>query len=123
MFVECRHILTNGRKCRAAALRGKAFCFFHAKLHFRHGHSRSRKFPQYAVPDLREIQAAVNKTIATLNSPLTDARRAGVLLYGLSLAAQLQKRIQASDQGASDQEASDHEASDQVAGDSIPPLA
>jgi hypothetical protein len=98
MFVECRHILTNGRKCRAAALRGKPFCFFHARLHFRNGHSRSRKFPQYAVPDLREIQAAVNKTIATLNSPLTDARRAGVLLYGLNLAAHLQTRIETSGQ-------------------------
>lgn len=99
MFVECSHILTNGRKCRAAALRGKPFCFFHAKLHFRKGDSRRyRKFPQYAVPDLREIQAAVNKTIATLSSPLTDTRRAGVLLYGLHLAANLQKRIQTADQ-------------------------
>jgi hypothetical protein len=99
MFIECRHILTNGRKCRAAALRGKPFCFFHAKLHFRSGPRRKcGQVPQLGIPDLRDIQAAVNETIATLRSPLTDTRRAGVLLYGLHLAANLQKRIQTADQ-------------------------
>jgi hypothetical protein len=99
MFIECRHILTNGRKCRAAALRGKPFCFFHAKLHFRSGpRHKCRQIPQVGIPDLRDIQVAVDETIATLRSPFTDTRRAGVLLYGLHLAANLQKRSQMADQ-------------------------
>ncbi len=28
MFNECPHILTSGHKCKAAALRGKAFCYY-----------------------------------------------------------------------------------------------
>ena len=28
MYNECRHILTSGHKCKAAALRGQAFCYF-----------------------------------------------------------------------------------------------
>jgi hypothetical protein len=27
MFLECRHILTSGHKCKAAALRGQQFCY------------------------------------------------------------------------------------------------
>ncbi len=29
----CRHTLTNGRRCKSAALTTSAFCFHHRKLH------------------------------------------------------------------------------------------
>ena len=44
MYIECRHILPNGRKCHSPALRGKPFCFHHAKLHFGNcGHSQTQR--------------------------------------------------------------------------------
>jgi hypothetical protein len=94
MFIECRHILPNGRKCHSPALRGKPFCFHHAKLHFRNSATRKpRELPQLAIEDLHGIQTAVNKAITALSSPLIDTRRAGLLLYGLHLAANLSKRV------------------------------
>jgi hypothetical protein len=96
-FVECRHIMTNGRKCHAAALRGKPFCFHHAKLHFRNSAPR---FPQPAPLDLDSIpglEAAVGKALTALTSPLADTRRAGLLLFGLNVAATLSKRSSPSD--------------------------
>lgn len=96
-FIECRHILTNGRKCRAAALRGKPFCFHHAKLHFRV--SRKRKAREIApsdLADLRGLRRATTKALEALSSPLVDTRRAGLLLYGLHLAANLDKRLSTS---------------------------
>jgi len=94
MFIECRHILTNGRKCHSPALRGKPFCFHHAKLHFRKSATRRPgELPQPAIEDLRGIQTALNKAVTALSSPLIDTRRAGLLLYGLHLAANLSKRV------------------------------
>jgi hypothetical protein len=86
----------NGRKCHSPALRGKPFCFHHAKLHFRNSATRKpRELAEPKIQDLRGIQTAVNKAITALNSPLIDTRRAGLLLYGLHLAANLQTRIDA----------------------------
>ena len=92
-FIECRHIMTTGRKCRAAAMRGKPFCFHHAKLHFRSSSPRkSGKPANLKLDDASGLQAAVAQALKALSSPLTDIRRAGVLLYGLHLAAHLSKR-------------------------------
>jgi hypothetical protein len=97
-FTECRHILPNGRKCRAAALRGKPFCFHHTRLHFRSSSTRiSEKLANLKVDDLSGLQAAVAQALSALASPLTDIRRAGVLLYGLHLAASLSKRTSPTD--------------------------
>lgn len=92
-YIECRHIMTNGRKCHAAALRGKPFCFHHAKLHFRN--SAARKPGQLAEPELESVpglRTAAAKALTSLSSPLTDTRRAGLLLYGLHLATNLSRR-------------------------------
>jgi hypothetical protein len=94
MFIECRHIMPTGRKCRAAALRGKPFCFFHAKLHFRKTVTRRPgKLTEPRIEDVSAITAAVAKALSALCSPLTDTRHAGLLLYGLHLAASLSKRV------------------------------
>ena len=101
MLIECRHILTNGRKCHSPALRGKPFCFHHATLHFRKSATRKpRELPLPTIENLHGIQTAVNKAITALSSPLIDTRRAGLLLYGLHLAANLSKCV--SDQPATD---------------------
>lgn len=91
-FIECRHIMTNGRKCRSAALRGKPFCFHHSKLHFRT--SARRKLKELTGTDFQDLDAlrrATAKALEALSSPLVDTRRAGLLLYALHLAANLHK--------------------------------
>ena len=96
MYIECRHILTNGRKCHSPALRGKPFCFHHAKLHFHNAAARKpRERTLPSLKDLRDIQRAAAKALEALSSPLVDTRRAGLLLYGLHLAANLSRRIPA----------------------------
>jgi hypothetical protein len=45
MYPECRHIRPSGSTCRAAALAGSHWCYFHARLHqrqtIRHTHRQS----------------------------------------------------------------------------------
>ncbi len=94
--IECRHIKYDGRKCHGAALRGKPFCYHHAKLHFRGSATCRPRVPaQSRLDDLRGIRSAAAKVLEALTSPLVDTRRAGLLLYGLHLAASLCKRTPA----------------------------
>ena len=99
-FIEFRHILAAGRKCHAAALRGKPFCFHHAKLHFRNSPTRKSRTTQPSLEDLRGLRKAVAEALEALCSPLVDTRRAGLLLYGFNLAANLSKRVTDSRLGA-----------------------
>ena len=93
-FIECRHTLTNGRKCRAAALRDKPYCFHHAKLHFLSS-ARQRELKSSGSADLGTLCRATAKALEALSSPIVDSRRAGLLLYGIHLAANLEKRMSA----------------------------
>ena len=93
-FIECRHIMTNGCKCRAAALRHKPYCLHHAKLHFRTSAKRRMKeFTGSDLHDLNALRRATAKALEALSSPMVDTRRAGLLIYGLHLAANLEKRV------------------------------
>jgi hypothetical protein len=94
MFHECRHIKTDGLRCHAAALRGKPWCYFHAKLHRLHSANLpdSQKFQMPPIEDSSSVLIAIGQVIRSLNSPYMDSRRAGVLLYGLQIAAQLTRR-------------------------------
>lgn len=90
--VECRHIMPGGRNCHAMALRGKAFCYHHAKLHFRKPAGHTRMLKTVALDDPQSLRTAVAEALTSLRSPLTDPRRAAVILYGLNLANNLNKQ-------------------------------
>ena len=103
MFKECRHILSSGRRCHAAALRGKDWCYFHEKLH-RLVHPRTGEHVgPVAMPlieDDSSLKLALANVIASLNSPYAanslyrDPRRAGLMLYALQIASQVIARSQ-----------------------------
>jgi hypothetical protein len=93
MFQECRHILTSGFKCKAPALGGQVFCYFHTKAH----HYRQARvdalnpLPIPAIEDTAGIQIAVNQVIRQLSLNRLDQRKASTLLYGLQLSSRLAK--------------------------------
>lgn len=43
MYPECRHIRPSGDSCRAAALKGSHFCYFHGRLHDRYRSQAARE--------------------------------------------------------------------------------
>ena len=93
-FTECRHLMPGGRKCHAPALRGKSYCYHHTKLHFRRWGAREpRMLKTLALDNARSLQTAVAEVLTALGSPLTDPKKAAVILYGLNLANNLSKRI------------------------------
>jgi hypothetical protein len=111
----CRHIKTNGRRCKSPSLRVSAFCYFHSRLLRRHKHlvetapvlsvnhpnppASAAETPQYlpeTVPleldlppleDVESIQVSISLLVAALARNRIDSKRAAVLLYGLQLAS------------------------------------
>jgi hypothetical protein len=96
MFNECRHILPSGYKCRAAALRGQAYCYFHTALR-RYGESRNPRDKQEplnfpSIEDTRGVQIALSQVIGALGSQSIDPNSARLYLSALRLAAQIADR-------------------------------
>jgi hypothetical protein len=109
----CRHIKTNGRRCKSPSLGLSAFCYFHSRLHRRHKNllenapallenssnptSSVTGEPQYQpdplelelppLEDAESIQVSISLLVAALARNRIDAKRAAVLLYGLQLAS------------------------------------
>jgi hypothetical protein len=92
MFIECRHILPRGTKCKSPALRGKVYCYFHDRLQrFEQDGQRDASEPLIlpSIEDARGIQMAISQILAALGSGRLESRKAGLYLYGLQLATQL----------------------------------
>ncbi len=91
MFHECRHIKSDGHRCHGAALRGKAYCFFHMNLRRMHSPNpaESQHFQLPPIEDTASVLIALGQVFRTLDSPYADIRRAGLMLQALQIAAKL----------------------------------
>ena len=83
--------MPNGSRCHSPALKGMPYCYFHQRLHrLAAGHSRAPEEP-ITLPfmeDRSAVQIALAQVLNALGSARLDPRRAGLLLYGLQIAAQ-----------------------------------
>jgi hypothetical protein len=100
----CRHIKTNGLQCRAVALTGLPFCYFHTRLHARQTSYRpnettrpyfnaGRDLELCAIEDRESVQFALSVVINALAANRIDPKRAATLLYGLQLASSNAARL------------------------------
>ena len=89
MYLACRHIKTDGLRCKSPALRGKDFCYFHSRMHNLGRKSKARSTPlQLPVPeDPASIQIGITKIAEALISGRVKEKTAGLLLYGLQIAS------------------------------------
>jgi hypothetical protein len=90
MFQECRHIMPSGAKCHSPAMRGMAYCFFHAPGRRpaqgqSRVHKKSLKLP--ALVDRNAIQIALGQVLDAIDSSTISAKSAGQLLFGLRIAS------------------------------------
>jgi hypothetical protein len=94
----CRHIKTNGTRCKAPSLTDGTWCYFHHRLHQRHAAFRPTQATRgYLIPgqhieltaleDRESVQVALSVVINALATGQLDIKRATALLYGLQLAS------------------------------------
>ena len=91
MFLECRHIKPNGLKCEAMALRGKAYCYFHMRLHERKTRPAPKSDEPLKLPVLEDrtaIQMALAEILDAFASSRLDKGDASLYLYALQIASQ-----------------------------------
>ena len=94
MFIECRHILTSGHKCKSPALRGQAYCYFHT-ANRRFATTSTAAVDPLLIPNIEDaagVQLAINQVFRGLASRRIDRRQAGVYFYGLQIAARLARK-------------------------------
>ncbi len=88
MYLACRHIKPNGLRCKSPALRGRAFCYFHSKLHATSKLSSLDDIKLPLIEDPAAIQLALAQVFDALLSSRIDSKRSGQILYGLQIASQ-----------------------------------
>ncbi|SPE29632.1 hypothetical protein SBA5_700014 [Candidatus Sulfotelmatomonas gaucii] len=90
MYMACRHIKPNGLRCKSPALRGHAFCYFHAKIHNLTSNSAPRLDSiRLPVPeDPAAIQLSIAQIANGLLSGSIDPQLGGRLLYAMQVASQ-----------------------------------
>src|SRR5258708_4700226 len=101
----CRHIKTNGTRCKAPSLIGGVWCYFHQCLHQRHSTFRQTEATRgYLIPgqhvelttleDRESVQVALSVVVNALATGKLETKRAVALLYGLQLASMNTARLQ-----------------------------
>ena len=102
-YMECRHIKSDGCKCKSPALREKPYCYFHMRLHrtMHAAKAQSAAAPGAAsdatievpaIEDRSAVRFALTQVLQGLGAKRLEPRRASQLLYGLQIAAQLVER-------------------------------
>jgi hypothetical protein len=91
---QCRHIFTDGHRCGSASLRSEEFCYFHHNsrkpVPNRELHTRALHREVFDIPnpeDRSAIQHSLGEVLQRIACNDIDPRRAGLLLYGLQIAA------------------------------------
>ena len=82
--------MPSGAKCHSPALRGMAYCYFHAPgRRSAQGRGRVSKRPLKlpALKDRSAIQVGLGQVLSAITSSKINARSAGQLLYGLQIAS------------------------------------
>ena len=90
MYMACRHIMPNGRRCKSPALKGALFCYFHARIHTLDTSGYNKLgVPQLPVP---EDRSAIQLSIALICNGLLDGtidpKRAAQVIWALEIASQ-----------------------------------
>lgn len=96
MFIECRHILPSGLKCKSPAVRNRPFCYFHSGLRrFSSDGTSGSKEPLIlpSLEDLHGIQIALTEVLTAFGHGRIDRRQTGMYLYGLQIATQIASRL------------------------------
>jgi hypothetical protein len=90
----CRHIFTDGHRCGSICLRGEHFCYYHHTTRRPAANPKQRKSRratfELPLPDSNDrsaIQASIGLVLQRIAANDLDPRRAGLILYGLSIAA------------------------------------
>ncbi|MGD0347970.1 MAG: hypothetical protein ABSA85_14505 [Terracidiphilus sp.] len=88
MIPVCRHIKTDGARCKANALRERPYCYYHDRLH---RVLNKQNYPQkslvlHPLEDRDSVFMALSDVVCGLAAGRIDTQNATRLIYGLQVA-------------------------------------
>jgi len=93
-YKYCNHIKENGTRCRAAALRGRNYCYFHARIRARRlalaqTQARGKRWRLKLPPleDMHAVQSSLMQVLDAIAAGAVEERQGTLLLYGLQQAS------------------------------------
>jgi len=89
LYLECRHVMTSGKKCAAPALKGGHFCYYHTRLHLA-AKTKVTPLDSIEIPVIEDhctLQLVLAQVLKQLVNGNIDRHRAWLLLYGLQIAS------------------------------------
>src|SRR3954470_8249260 len=94
MYKECRYIRPGGYKCKAAALKGKVFCYYHtlSRRPLNKGIEETGMLFLPSVEDAAGVTIAINQVLRQFGKGNLDRHDAGTYFHGLQIAASLVRK-------------------------------
>lgn len=93
-YKYCQHVKESGIFCSSPAVRGRDYCYYHARTRARRlaiAKAQSESQPWHLelppLEDMHAVQTAVTNVIEALVAGALDCKRAGLILYGLQQAS------------------------------------
>jgi len=87
MYLACRHIKPGGQRCKSPALRGHAFCYYHARLHSTTKLGAVNGITLPVPEDSAAIQESLGTIFAAILNSRIDSKQTAQLLWGLQIAS------------------------------------
>jgi hypothetical protein len=87
MYLACRHIKPGGEQCKSPALKGHAFCYYHARLHSTTKLGVTDDVTLPIPEDSRAIQESLGRLFQGILTSRIDSKKAAQLLWGLQIAS------------------------------------
>src|SRR3954452_13165411 len=92
MYIECRHVLPSGRKCKDPHINDSQFCYRHRNLHERMYAPPARPGAPFRLPSLEDADGclmAIQEVGWGMGDKRITQKEAGTYYYGISLAMRL----------------------------------
>lgn len=104
---QCHHIFPDNHRCGSPRMRNEQFCYFHHDYRRpvvapQERYARTSSFSLFTPSSHEAIEESLGELLSRIAANHIDARRAGLLLYGLQIAAtnlRSTQRIQATPTG------------------------
>jgi hypothetical protein len=83
----CRHVMPSGLTCKAPAMRGTAFCYYHGRATRPARPVRPSEI-EIELPHLIDVEScleAINEIVQALAASRISSRRASILLYSVQM--------------------------------------
>jgi hypothetical protein len=89
---RCQHVKVNGTQCGSPALRNRRRCYFHEGVRAERVKLKTDPYATYEfemplLEDANSVQMALMKVLRMLARGTMDAKKAGLMLYGLQTAS------------------------------------